>query len=211
MGKGSGSGSGGVGGHGGAGASGGGAGGAGYDSAAAAAANYFSGDAGRAARIRDYTGPGYSRMNELLRNGYDAYAAEHGSSAARRQLDKARALQRDLAHAPEAARYKGTVVRGTTMARAEIDKMRRTGQWTNKSMLSTTISKGVAHDFGGYRTPTPGKIGVRFTILQRSGVAVERASAASSEREVLIRAGVRFRVVSVRVRAGVAHVKMEQL
>lgn len=83
---------------------------------------------------------------------------------------------------------------------AMITKMIATKEFVSKNHWSTSVSPSGA--FGG---------NARITIKQHSGLALQRVSLFPSEREVLMPAGIRFKVTSVRKVGGVYHISMSEM
>jgi len=148
-------------------------------------------------RVKDYTGAGSRAMNLMAIEGYDAMVKERGKEEAQRLLKKARDLQVALHGAPK---LEATVHRGMTLPKKTIDELIARREFVAKNFFSTSISKGGA--FSG---------NVKLTIRQHSGVPVEKISSVKSEREVLLPAGIRYRITSVRKVKGTYFIKMSEV
>jgi hypothetical protein len=148
--------------------------------------------------VKNYTGPGYLPINELLRGGYDAYAKQHGVPAAKATLAKAQEVQRAVNRTTEAGHaFAGNVVRGQSASKEQIAQWVQRGEIVNRSLLSTTIAKGVAKGFAG---------NVVLHLKDVRGVALGGVSHFKSEKEVLIPAGQRFKITKVQQKGSVTHI-----
>jgi hypothetical protein len=168
-----------------------------YEVQATKVATYFKERPEALKRVKDYTGSGSRAMNLMAIEGYDATVKERGKEEAQRLLKKARALQLALHGAPK---LEATVYRGMTLPRKTIDELVARGEFSAKNFFSTSISKGRA--FSGK---------VKLTIRQHSGVPVEKVSSVAHEREVLLPAGTRYKVTSVRKVRSTYHIHMTEV
>jgi hypothetical protein len=167
------------------------------------AAEYLAKNPEHEAAVKSYTGAGYLRVNELLRNGYDAFAAKHGKVLAKVTLANAQRMQIAVNRAAAAGHlFKGEVKRGMSASAEQIAHWVKSGQLVNKSLWSTSVSKGVAKDFTG---------NVVLHIKQHSGVALGVVSQFKHEKEVLIPAGKRFKITKSKKAGGVTHLYLKQV
>ena len=120
---------------------------------------------------------GYARPNEALRK------AHAGSPLPKRYDNYRRTLNDALDRLPD---YPAAGLRrGTSLSPEDVARYVPGRIVTEAAFTSASIGKG----FSG---------NVRFTIHGRHGKRIERLSAYPSEREVLFKAGTRFRVLNVR-------------
>ena len=153
--------------------------------------------------LRAYTGTAYRSINELLRDGFDAFAAKHGRATAKATLTRAQATQRAINRASEAGHaFSGEVLRRQDASQAQVAHWIKRGEITNRSLLSTTIAKSVLSAASG---------NVVLHLKQHSGVALAGISHVRSEKEVLIPAGRRFKITKVRRRGTVMHIYARQI
>lgn len=166
-------------------------------------AAFFERNPDHKAAVVSYTGTGYIRVNELLRNGYDAFAAKHGKERAKETLARAQKMQIAVNRAASAGHvFKGEVVRGMSASAEQISTWVSRGELVNRSLWSTTVSRGVAKNFTG---------NVVLHLKQQSGVALGRVSQFKHEKEVLIPAGKRFKITKTRKVGNVTHLYMRQV
>jgi hypothetical protein len=123
----------------------------------------------------DYTGSGYTDLNDALRNG-----TVDASQAAR--VD---ALNRALEKLPT---YEGTVIRGSDLPDEALAQYKLGEVFTELGFLSTTTDVAVARSpvFSG---------NVEFQIVSTSGRDVSSYSMFPEEQEILFPSGARFYVV----------------
>ncbi len=153
--------------------------------------------------IKGYTGAGYLRINEFLREGFDAFAKKYGKAAAKEQLARAQDVQRAINRTSEAGHtFKGDVLRGQSASAEQIAHWIKRGEIVNRSLLSTTVAKATAKDFTG---------NVVLHLKQVSGVAIAGVSNFKHEKEVLLPAGRRFRITKVQVIGAITHIHARQL
>lgn len=168
------------------------------------AAEYFAKHPEQQQAVQHYTGYGYKRVNELLREGYDAFATKHGKAAAKATLASAQQMQIAVNRAAAAGHvFKGETLRGMSASKEQIAHWIKAGQLVNKSLWSTTVAKSVATgSFGG---------NLVLHIKQHSGVALGVVSHFKHEKEVLIPAGKRFKITKSRKAGGVTHLYLRQV
>ncbi len=168
------------------------------------AAEYFAKNPEQQAAVQDYTSFGYKRVNELLRDGFDAFATKHGKAAAKATLAKAQKMQIAVNRAAGAGHvFKGETLRGMSASHEQIAHWIKRGELVNKSLWSTTVSKSVAtSDFRG---------NLVLHIKQHSGVALGVVSHFKHEKEVLIPAGRRFKITKSRKAGNVTHLYLRQV
>lgn len=179
--------------------------GSGYKASVADTARFLEAHRELLRPIKVYTGLGYLRVNELLRDGFDAFAQKHGKAAAKDVLAKAQDVQRAVNRTSEAGHsFKGDVLRGQSASSEQIAHWIKRGEFTNRSLLSTTVAKGVANNFTG---------NVVLHLKQVSGVAIAGVSSFKHEKEVLIPAGRRFKITKTKTRTAgkVTHIYARQI
>lgn len=174
-----------------------------FASSSKGAAEYFAKHPEQQAAVESYTGFGYKRVNELLRSGYDAFAAKHGQAAAKATLGNAQKMQIAVNRAVAAGHvFKGDTVRGMSASKEQIAHWLARGELVNKSLWSTSVSKGIAKNFTG---------NVVLHLKQHSGVALGVVSQFKHEKEVLIPAGKRFKITKSRKAGNVTHLYLRQV
>jgi hypothetical protein len=174
-----------------------------FASSSKGAAEFFAKNPDHESAVKSYTGYGYKRVNELLREGFDEFAKKHGKAGAKKVLAAAQQMQAAVNRAAEAGHvFKGDTVRGMSASPEQIGHWLKRGELVNKSLWSTSVSKGVAKNFTG---------NVVLHLKQHSGVALGVVSHFKHEKEVLIPAGKRFKITKSKAVGGVTHLWIRQV
>jgi hypothetical protein len=174
-----------------------------FASSSQAAAEYFAKHPDQEKAIKSYTGSGYLKVNELLRKGLDEFTAKYGKADTKATLARAQSMQVAVNRAAAAGHvFKGETVRGMEASPGHIAKWIERGEIVNRSLWSTTISRGVAKNFQG---------NLVLHLKQHSGVALGKVSLLKHEKEVLIPAGKRFKITKSRKVGKVTHLWLRQV
>ncbi len=135
---------------------------------------------------------GYRLLNEALRDA----ERPGGPPLPKRYDDYRRTLDDALDRLPDHS-ARG-LKRGTTLTPNEIAGYVPGSVVTEAAFISASVGRG----FGG---------NVRFTIRSLHGKRIDGLSRYPSEREVLFRAGTRFRVLSSRREGGLTKIELEEV
>jgi len=139
--------------------------------------------------LRAYTGAAYRPINQGLRNG-----TLDQNDTAKRHVKKLDEFYKTARLKEDHVVYRGVSFRGDFKA-PEVGAL-----WEEKGYSSTSISKAGKFGGNGYLTielPTG-----------TPGVYVESISSYTSEKELLLDRGARFRVISKEVKGGVTHIRL---
>ena len=133
--------------------------------------------------------------------GFDAIrAADAGRSTDATAVSRAAAINRAIAVAPK---HEQTVYRGIAVDRATLQSIMKQRELRLDSMSSASRAPWFARKFVSDNIERTGPserrkpYGVVFKIRQRSGAPIEAGSHNSSEQEVLLPKGTRYRIVGM--------------
>ncbi len=161
-----------------------------------AAGEFIRADRERLAVVESYTGPEYRTMNEMLympiealkERGYSTQSIKE-TQAQNHKLQEALKAAKEAGHACH-----GVVYRGVAAWPGLMQEIEAGGEVGFKAFASCSTNQMTSESFINSSKGTP----VMFRLRQKSGVPVDKVSMNQGEREVLLPAGVRFRIIDKR-------------